>query len=336
MLFFARLTALLVFAVAASPCGAQGVGNRAMGSDELDVPTRTAFGVAFTDLYRINLDTRIASYVGFSGQYNGQLIGQIRGLNLLPNGDLIAVSGNLRALLRISKTTGAATVTGILNLDGGGQFGTTLDLSMTVGCDGNYWLASAVTGQLWKVNPATAQPTLIGSMGHKITGVVAYGDTLYGAGGQGDTGFYRINRETAEATLVGSYGPALPWVNVVAMSFDEDGTLYASLNYNPGPPGSSVLVDWSDLATINTSTGTVTNLGNITGPSALRRQSMNAFVIAPTQCSIVVPPPPPPPPPPVPAGDPGLPVPVNSGLALAWLSLSIIGLAYVARRRRNS
>ncbi|MFZ2235737.1 MAG: hypothetical protein WBP11_00410 [Dokdonella sp.] len=301
-----------------------------MGKAEPDAATRTAFGVAFTDLYRINLDTRIASYVGFSGFSNGQLIGQIRGLNLLPNGDLIAVSGNLRALLRINKSTGAATVTGNLNLDGSGQFGTTLDLSMTVGCDGNYWLASAVTGQLWKVDPATAQPTLIGSMGHKITGVVAYGDTLYGAGGQGDTGFYRINMATAVTTMVGSYGPALPWVNVVAMNFDEDGTLYASLSYNPGPPGSTVLVNWSDLATINTSTGAITNLGNITGPSALRRQSMNAFVIAPTQCPVVVPPPP------EPVGDPNVPVPVNSPLALALLLLSMIALAGLERRRRRS
>ena len=330
MLSFARLTALLVLAVAAIPCGAKVVGN-----DEPDGTTRVAFGVAFTDLYRIDLDTRIASFVGFSGFSNGQLIGQIRGLNLLPNGDLIAVSGNLRALLRINKTTGAATVTGNLNLDGTGQFGTALDLSMTVGCDGNYWLASAVTGQLWRVDPATAQPTLIGSMGQKITGIVAYGDTLYGAGGQGDTGFYRIDMETAAATSIGSYGPALPWVNVVAMSFDEDGTLYASLSYNPGPPGSSVLADWSDLATINTSTGVVTNLGNITGPSALRRQSMNAFVIAPTQCPVVVPPPPPPPPP-EPAGDPNVPVPVNSAFALTVLSLSMIALAFVSRRRRLS
>ena len=327
MLSLARLTVLLVLAVAAIPCGAQGVGGK-----EGDATTRTAYGVAFTDLYRINLDTRVASYVGFSGLSNGQLIGHIRGLNLLPSGDLVGVSGNLRALLRIDKSTGAATVTGTLNLDGSGQFGTTLDLSMTVGCDGNYWLASAVTGQLWKVDPGTAQPTLIGSMGHKITGIVAYGDTLYGAGGQGDTGFYRINMETAAATPIGDYGPALPWVNVVAMSFDEAGTLYASLNYNPGPSGSTSLVDWSDLATINTGTGVVTNLGNITGPSSLRRQSMNGFVVAPVQCNVA---PPPPPPPPEPAGD-ASPVPVSSPFALLALGGLMIALAGRSRRRRRA
>lgn len=327
MLSLARLTVLLVLAVAAFPCGGQGV-----GAGQPDATTRTAYGVAFTDLYRIDLDTRLASYVGFSGLSNGQLIGQIRGLNLLPNGDLVGVSGNLRALIRIDKSTGAASVTGILNLDGGGQFGTTLDLSMTAGCDGNYWLASAVTGQLWKVDPATAQPTLIGSMGHKITGIVAYGDMLYGAGGQGDTSFYRIDMATAAATPIGSYGPALPWVNVVAMSFDETGTLYASLNYNPGPAGSTVLVDWSDLATINTNTGAVTNLGNITGPSALRRQSMNGFVVAPTQCDVAVPPVPPPPP--EPAGDANVPVPVNSLFALLILCAATILVAGRSRRRR--
>lgn len=324
MLSLARLTVLLVLAVAAIPCGAQ-----AVLESQPDATSRTAYGVAFTDLYRIDLDSRVATYVGFSGLSNGQLIGHIRGLNLLPNGDLIGVSGNLRALVRIEKSTGAATVTGTLNLDGSGQFGTTLDLSMTVGCDGNYWLASAVTGQLWKVNPATAQPTLIGSMGHKITGIVSYGDTLFGAGGQGDTGFYRINMETGATTPIGSYGPALPWVNVVAMSFDETGTLYASLNYNPGPSGSTSLVDWSDLATINTNTGVVTNLGNITGPSALRRQSMNGFVIAPTQCNVT-------PPPPEPAGDPGLAVPANSTLALLAMIALMMAVAGASRRRHRA
>ncbi|MEO7916591.1 MAG: hypothetical protein ABIR16_03015, partial [Dokdonella sp.] len=302
MLTLTRLLALLVLAAAAIPCGAQTAGGSL--PDPLAPVARIAYGVAFTDLYRVDLDSRIATYVGFSGQSNGQLIGQIRGLNLLPNGDLVGLSGNLRALIRINKTTGAATVTGVLNLDGTGQFGTTLDLSMAYGCDGKYWLMSAVTGQLWKVDPATAQITLIGSTGHKLTGIVAYGDTLYGAGGQGDTGFYRIDMTTAAAAQIGSYGPALPWVNVVAMSFDEAGTLYASLSYNPGPAGGTVLTDWSDLATINTSTGVVTNLGNITGPSNLRRQSMNGFVIAPTQCPVA--------PPPEPAGDANVPVPATT------------------------
>ena len=321
MLSLARLTILLVLAVAAIPCGAQSV-----GVGEPDATTRTAYGVAFTDLYRINLDTRVSSYVGFSGFSNGQLVGHIRGLNLLANGDLVGVSGNLRALVRINKANGAATVTATLNLDGSGQFGTTLDLSMTVGCDGNYWLASAVTGQLWKVNPATAQPILVGSMGRKITGIVAYGDTLYGAGGQGDTGFYRINMDTAAVTPIGNYGPALPWVNVVAMSFDEAGTLYASLNYNPGPSGSTTLVDWSDLATIDTDTGVVTKLGNITGPSSLRRQSMNGFVVAPTQCNVA--------PPPQPVPDPTTPVPVDSPFALLALGMMIAFAAWSHRRRR--
>lgn len=321
MLALARLTTSLVLAVAAIPASAQ-------DAVEPDPTATTAYGVAFTDLYRINLQTRVASYVGFSGQHNGQLIGHIRGLSYLPNGDLYGVSGNLRSLVRINKATGAATVTGALNLEGGGQFGTTLDLGMTYGCDGNFWLSSAVTGQLWKVNPATAQPTLIGSMGRKITGIVAYGDSLYGAGGQGDTGFYRINTETAAVTQIGSYGPALPWVNVVGMSFDENGLLYASLNYNPGQTDSSPLTDWSDLATIDTSTGVVTKLGTITGPSALRRQSMNGFVVEATQCNVT---------PPEPEGEPYVlqSVPTTSTWASILLGalLALVAAPLISRRR---
>lgn len=322
MLALARLTALLVLAVAANPAGAQ----VPMEIEPDAASATTAYGVAFTDLYRIDLETRVATYLGFSGMHNGQLIGHIRGLSYLPNGELYGVSGNLRALVRIDKSRGTASVAGTLNLDGAGQFGTTLDLSMTYGCDGNFWMTSAVTGQLWKVNPETAQPTLIGSTGHKLTGIVAYGDKLYGAGGQGDTGFYQINPETAAVNQIGSYGPALPWVNVVGMSFDEDGTLFATLNYNPGQSDTSPLTDWSDLAKIDTTTGTVTKLGTITGPSSLRRQSMNGFVIAATQCNIPV----------EPNGQPYAYVPVttasNWALALLGLLMTFAAGLFVSRR----
>lgn len=322
MLALARLTVLLSLAVAAFPGAA-----RAQVELAQDTAATTAYGVAFTDLYRINLVTRVATYVGFSGTYNGQLIGHIRGLSFLPNGELYGVSGNLRALVKLDVSRGTASVAGLLNLDGTGQFGTTLDLGMTYGCDGNFWMTSAVTGQLWKVDPATAQPTLVGSTGHRLTGIVAYGNTLYGAGGQGDTGFYKINPQTAQATLVGDYGPALPWVNVVGMSFDEDGTLYATLNYNPGATSSSPLTDWSDLATIDTRTGVVTKLGAITGPSALRRQSMNGFAIAGTQCDV----------PTEPVGTPYEYVPVpaapRGGLALLAGLLGLVAGGFLVRRR---
>lgn len=324
MLALARLTVLVVLAVAA-------VSGRAQLREggEPNPAATTAYGVAFTDLYRIDLTSRVATYLGYSGLHNGQLIGHIRGLSYLPNGDLYGVSGNLRALVRIDRTRGAAAVTGLLNLDGGGQFGTTLDLSMTYGCDGNFWVVSAVTGQLWKVDPATAQPTLVGSTGKPMTGIVAYGDKLFGAGGQGDTGFYRINPETAQATLIGSYGPVLPWVNVVGMSFDEAGTLYATLNYNPGATSSTPLVDWSDLATIDINTGIVTRLGSITGPSSLRRVSMNGFIIAPTQCNVA----------PQPGGSTPYvhePVPAGSRLSLALLVLLLGCTAAAAFRGRRA
>ena len=38
------------------------------------------------------------------------------------------------------------------------------------------------------------------------------------------------------------------------MSFDDDGTLWAVLNYVPPAPGSTTVPDWSDLATIDPNT----------------------------------------------------------------------------------
>lgn len=325
------IAALLFLAVAACPAFAAGL----RANDQLAAQAeQSAFGIAYSDLYRIDLGTRVATYLGTTGLYGGQLIGQMRGLSYGPDGGLYGVSGNLKALFKINASNGVATYVGPLGLVGTGQFGA-LDLSMTYGCNGQFWLSSAVTGQLWKVDPQTATPTLVGSMGHKITGIVAYGDMLYGASGQGETGFYSIDKNTAQATLIGNYGSDVAFVNVVALSFDSTGTLYTSLSYNPGATSTSPLVDWSDLATIDIHTGAVTKLGAITGPvSRLRGVSMNGFVVAPTQCDVGPPPPPPPTPysyTPVPSGS----LPMLATLALLLLGAGLLGQLVIARTRRR-
>ena len=61
---------------------------------------------------------------------------------------------------------------------------------MTFDCDGTLMLVSAYANKVWTVNPSTGATTLIGPTGHTITGIVAHGNVVYGAGGRSNNGFY--------------------------------------------------------------------------------------------------------------------------------------------------
>ncbi|WP_395679697.1 hypothetical protein [Dokdonella sp.] len=263
------LIAAGMFAVAAIPAGAATV----------------SYGEAFDTLYRIDLETRTASPIGSAGFLGSQRIGNISGLTLLGDGSAYAVSGSLKALLRINLSSGSSQVIGNLGLSdqGSGQFDA-LDLGMTSDCDDVLWLVSGTLQQLWRVDPASGTPTLVGSTGHSISGLVADGDALYGTGGDGDHTLYRVNKSDASATAIGSFGTEAPAaLNSVSMSFAEDGTLWAVLNYVP-PASGSVTPDWSDLAVIDPETGRMTLKGPITGPEALRQVGMKGFATSTRQC----------------------------------------------------
>jgi uncharacterized protein DUF6923 len=243
-----------------------------------------AYGEAFDTLYRLDLDARTATSIGPAGSYGGTTIGNISGLTQASDGTLYAVAGGLKLLLRIDRTRGSATVLGNLGLagQGSGQFDT-LDLGMIAGCHGTLWLSSAVTGDLWTVDPQDGATTLVGNMGHAITGLVERNGTLYGAGGKGDNTFYRIDRRTGAATAVGAFGVS-QWINSVALSVGADGTLWAVLNYVPPQHDTDPVPDWNDLATIDPATGAMTIIGPITGPPALRQVGMKGFTTGPAQC----------------------------------------------------
>jgi hypothetical protein len=229
----------------------------------------------------------------------------------------------MNVLTRINPTSGSASVVGTLGLAGQGdpQRNDALDLNMTFGCDDTLWLVSAYAGKLWTVDQQTGATTLVGETGHTITGLVARGNALYGAGGKGDNNLYRVNTRTGEARLIGSYGPAASgWINSVSMSFDEDGTLWAVLNYVPPAPGSTLVPDWSDLATIDPITGEVTVVGPITGPEALRQVGMKGFAIGPPRC--------------VAGATPVANAPVGTPPWLMLLGVVLIAAAGVAMRRR--
>jgi len=246
-----------------------------------------AYGEAFDTLYTIDLAAPSAATVGVAGRYAGQQIGNISGLSFSPDEDLYAVAGGIGGLAQINPSTGAATIVGSFGLAGQGDpaHNDALDLSMTFGCDGTLYLASAYAGKLWTVDPSSGATTLVGATGHTITGLVARNTILFGAGGRGDNTFYRVDTKTGEAMPIGTFGDGIgTWINSVSMSFDDEGTLWAVLNYVPPAPGSTNVPDWSDLAKIDTSTGNMTIVGPITGPDDLRQVGMKGFAIGPPRC----------------------------------------------------
>ncbi|MBA8885145.1 hypothetical protein [Dokdonella fugitiva] len=282
----------------------------------------TAYGEAFDTLYRIDLDKHEATRVGAAGRHAGQLIGNISGLAPQDDGVMYAVAGALKLLIALDTSTGEARIVGDLGLSGQGDpnHNDALDLNMTASCDGTLWLVSAIADKLWTVDPANGSATLVGPTGHTITGLVARGGTLYGAGGKGDNTFYRIDRETGAATAIGSFGPELQrWVNSISMSFDETGRLWAVINYVPPEHDNDAIADWSDLATIDPDTGVVHIVGPITGPESLRKVGIKGFTTGAGPCA---------------AGAAPAAAPVGTPLALGVLALLLVAAATLHRRRQ--
>jgi len=280
-----------------------------------------AYGEAFDTLYQVDLDTRVATRVGESGRYAGQTIGNISGLTTLPDGSMYAVAGGLKLLLRIDPEDGSADVLGDFGLSGQGDpaRNDALDLNMIADCDGTLWLTSAYAAKLWTVDPADGSTVLVGDTGHAISGLAVRDDDLFGAAGKDDNRFYRIDPATGAATPIGAFGAGVTrWINSVSMSFGEDGTLWAVLNYVPPEDDSQALADWSDLATIDPATGELEILGPITGPEALRQIGMKGFSAGPPLCG---------------RGTPPVSAPVNSPWALLLLGLFMATAVGLNRRR---
>ncbi len=268
-----------------------------------------AYGVAYDELYQIDLGSRVATFVGRTGDYAGTPLALLTGLSYGPGNELYAIAGTQKSLVRIDRTNASTTFIGNFGLSnqGQGQFGS-LDLSMTYGCDGSFWMTSAITHDLWRVSSQSAAITRIGSTGRQITGLAMRNGKLYGVGIGSDQGLYRIDMTTAAATLVGgTFAGEIPWIDP---GFASDGVLWATLSYNP--PFDRL---WSDLARFDVATGAMTNLGPITGPQSLRYISMKGLAVAPNSCV-----------PEIPDGGPPSPaaLPMQSSWALILLALFLL------------
>src|SRR5438445_181743 len=250
----------------------------------------SAFGNQ-ASLFSIDLATRTATLVGpsvqnFGGLVNGLNPFNIRGLSYDPSGQLYAVAGDLKVLVKINRINGAATLVGPLNLSGPGAANDGPDLSMTITCDGKAWLASGTTGNFWSVNLATGATTLIGTLSNNpITGLAAQSTAVLATGSQTNQKLYAVNTSTGATTLVGAYGGTDGAVHAISPGLDATGQIWAILNNIP-----PTLETWSNLATIAPN-GTLTKLGAITGPASLQQEGLTGLAITPPVCTTSVDPP---------------------------------------------
>lgn len=234
-------------------------------------------------LYSVDLATRVATLIGPAVPGAGGLVSglypfNIRGLSFDPSGQLYAVSEDLRVLVKLNRSTGAATLVGPLNLTGPGTTGD-IDLSMAITCDGRAWLASG-TGNFWSVNLATGAATLVGALGtNPITGLTAQGSTVFATGSRTNQKLYTVNTANGATTLVGGYGGTDGAAYWISPAFDAAGQLWAVLNNAPAAPET-----WSNLATI-TASGALTKIGTITGPASLQGVGLKGMAIAPPVCA---------------------------------------------------
>ncbi len=283
--------------------------------------TGSAWAVDYDRFYRVDLETRQATFVGEVGDAGPQPMADLSGLTMTPDGMLYAASDTLKGLVRIDPATGAGTFIGRFGI---GQSDPTapLDFGMTAACDGSLWLSSPVTRQLWKVNPASAKATLVGQLGHDITGLVFERDALYGVGGRGEEGWYGIDTKTGHATLLGGLGSMVDYITSASPAILPDGTVLAVFNYVPPPPGQAV-PDWSDLVRIDKTTGETTVLGTIHGPSGLRGIGVRGFAVGPPVCGSSV------------AAPVHAAVPTLGDWARWVLMLAMMGIALATMRRQT-
>jgi len=251
-----------------------------------------AYSVAFDQLFRIDLATGKAEFIGAAGAYNGVRIGDIEGLTFSPEGQLYAVSDGIKALLKIDPKTGVATVIGPINLpDQTGQ----LDPALAFTCDGTLWMTSATSETLWNINPEDAKATFAGKLGVVATGLVSDGNLLFLAASRGEDGIYLYDQNKAQAIRLSAPIANIYMVNTISLAFDQQGQLWAVLNNNPPPNDTDSLEKWSEYARVDISGSFYTFYpqGQVLGPKNLEYVGLKGLAIAPPICVDFSAPPPP-------------------------------------------
>lgn len=203
------LAVLLAQGLSAAPLG------YVVNSDGFDVPNDQ-----IDNLYQIDLANGNTTRIGPVGYID------IEGLGLDANGQLFGVDDDTNTLVSINKQTGAAFP--VAGLSGNLRLNATqlYDFGLTFTCDGLALLTADNTRQIYSLSKQTGVATMLGNSGPSLTGLAAWGDTVYGLGDQNQPNLYRVDATTGAATLIGPLTNAAPYTDG-GLDFDADGQLWA-------------------------------------------------------------------------------------------------------------
>jgi len=232
----ARVAFALAFGACAAIAWAQPFGYAINSRGFTDDPEDTHA------LWRVNLQSGQVERLGRPGFASGVGFPDIEGLAIAPDGTLYGADDNglSKTLFVINPASGFETPVGGTFNNMGLPLQQPMDFGMTFDCDGTLWVSSDTEQSLYTASLETGRAALVaapGSLGAPITGLAAWGDTLYGLGQgvRGEDGMfsvdapnlYRVDPATARAELIGSLGEAvLPYANA-GIAFDEVGNLWA-------------------------------------------------------------------------------------------------------------
>jgi len=250
------------------------------------------YAVGFNELYRVDLASGLAVRIGEPSAIG---FNDVEGLAFAPDGALFAVadqtmrvgagsSATTDFLLRINTTSGVGSLVGALpGLQGQGPgLGGNLDYGLAFTCDGTLWMSSETNGNLWRVNPQTAEITLVGNTGASLSGLAANGTGLYGVSVDPTPRLYRIDQQTGAASAIGALGVGGA-VSNAGLDFDAAGVLWASLDPEPAQPGPSRLVR------VDTTTGAGTFVANFNVGIGMKGLAIAPVGLCPPSAAMPVP-----------------------------------------------
>jgi len=162
----------------------------------------------------------------------------LEGLAVSSDGVLFGADDNTKTLVQITPSGARAFPVANVNQNFGfGSIPDSYDFGMSFGCDGRLYMVANSTQELFEVDTASGQATLIGNTAHNFTSLAAWGGELYSIAA-GEFNLYKINPENAEATLVGPLGDLGGDIELggSGMSFDEDGNLWMVVNLRLSDP----------------------------------------------------------------------------------------------------
>jgi len=258
------VAAALVLTLGALPAWAQG-GSGVIGysidSDASDY------------LWRINLNTGVATRIGYTGY------GDIESLSFFATGVLYGVDEVTRRLVTCSVSTGACAGVGSLGLAFFQDTGLSFDSS------GGLWMSTDEPGppfNFYRLDPISGAATLIGAQNQEVTGLAFAGGVLYGLGGDYHDNLVTVDRGTGVATLVGPLGlpPLDPEGFLIdgGIDFDGEGVLWGI-----GDPDDRPDTLPSQVFTINPATGAATLVATVTNSNGTPLLGFESLAIWPSE-----------------------------------------------------